>query len=104
MNARLNGQLIGADLHIQKMTDFQNAMTLERQQIATAQDPSLDETLQVEGMSNLIIESLISAGFDTPRKILNATPKELAAVPEISLKMADEILEKVRKKKGLKVG
>ncbi len=104
MNARLNGQLIGADLHIQKMSDFQNAMTLERQQIATAQDPSLDEKLQVEGMSTLIIESLISAGFDTPRKILNATPKELATIPEISLEMADKILEAIRKKKGLKVG
>jgi N utilization substance protein A len=104
MNARLNGQLIGADLHIQKMSDFQNAMTLERQHIATAQDPSLDEKLQVEGMSTLIIESLISAGFDTPRKVLNSTPKELATVPEISLEMADKILEEVRKKKGLKVG
>ena len=104
MNARLNGQLIGADLHIQKMSDFQNAMSIERQQFATAQDPSLDEKLQVEGMSTLIIESLISAGFDTPRKILNSTPKELATIPEISLEMADKILEEVRKKKGLKIG
>jgi N utilization substance protein A len=104
MNARLNGQLIGADLQIQKMSDYQNMMTIERQKIATSEDPTLDEKLSVEGMSSLIVGSLISAGFDTPRKVLAATPQEISAIPEISLEMADKILEEVRKKKGTKVG
>jgi N utilization substance protein A len=104
MNARLNGQLIGADLQIQKMSDYQNMVAAQRQQLAAAEDPTLDEKLQVEGMSSLILGSLISAGFDTPRKVLLATPQELAAIPEISLEMADKILDEVRKKKGAKVG
>ncbi len=104
MNARLNGQLLGVDLQIQKMSDYNQAITLEGQQIAASEDPILDEKLHVEGMSTLIVESLISAGYDTLRKVLNASPKELATIPEISLEMASKILEQVRKKKGLKVG
>ncbi len=98
MNARLNGQLVGVDLQIQKMTDYQNAMSIKRQQIASSEDPALDQELAIEGMSSLIIESLVSAGYDTPRKVLNASPQELAKIPEISLEMADKILDEVRKK------
>jgi hypothetical protein len=32
--------------------------------------------------------------------VLNATPEQLAIIPEISLEMADKILEKIRKKRG----
>lgn len=99
MNARLNGQLIGAELDVQKMTEYQNTMALERAQLATADDPTLDERLQVEGVSTMIIESLISAGFDTPRKLLNATAAQLAAMPEISMEMANKVLEQIRKKR-----
>lgn len=99
MNARLNGQLIGVDLQIQKMTDYQNSLTAQRQQLASSEDPTLDEKLQVEGMSTLIIDSLIAAGYDTPRKVLIASAQELAKIPEISLDMAYKILEEVRKSK-----
>jgi len=98
MNARLNGQLVGVDLQIQKMSDYQNVMTIKRQEIASSEDPVLDEKLAIEGMSSLIIASLVSAGYDTPRKVLNASPQELAKIPEISLDMADKILDEVRKK------
>jgi transcription termination/antitermination protein NusA len=81
------------------MSEYQNAMTMERAQIALSDDPTLDEKLQVEGMSHMILESLISAGYDTRRKILNATPQQLATIPEISLEMADKILEQIRKKR-----
>jgi N utilization substance protein A len=99
MNARLNGQLIGCELDVQKMSDYQAAMTQQRAQLALTDDPSLDEPLQVEGVSSLIIESFVSAGFDTPRKLLNATPQELAAISEISKEMADRVLEQIRKKR-----
>ena len=49
MNARLNGELIGAELHVQKMSHYQNTMNLERAQMALADDPTLDEPLTVEG-------------------------------------------------------
>lgn len=99
MNARLNGQLIGAELHVQKMSQYQNAMNIERAQLALADDPTLDEPLTVEGFSGMIIECLISAGFDTARKVLSATPEQLASIPEISVEMAYKILEQIRKKR-----
>ena len=74
-------------------------MNIERAQIAQSDDPALDEPLSIEGVSGMIIESLISAGFDTPRKVLNATADQLATIPEISLEMADKILEQIRKKR-----
>ncbi len=100
MNARLNGQLVEADLQIQKMSQYQAMMNIERAQLATADDPTLDERLTLEGsMWKMIVESLIGAGFDTPRKVLNATREQLATIPEISLDMADKILEEIRKKR-----
>jgi transcription termination/antitermination protein NusA len=99
MNARLNGELIGMDLHVQRWSDYQAAMNLERVQMAASDDPTLDQTLSIEGLSPLIVESLISAGFDTTRKVLNASPQQLATIPEISLEMADKILEQIRKKR-----
>ncbi|HKZ00092.1 MAG TPA: transcription termination factor NusA [Rhabdochlamydiaceae bacterium] len=99
MNARLNGSLIDAELNAQKMSEYQMATQLQRNEMATAEDPALDERLTIEGLSNMIVESLISAGFDTPRKVLNATPEQLTSIPEISMEMADKILEQIRKKR-----
>jgi N utilization substance protein A len=98
MNARLNGQLVGVELEVQKMSDYQKAMNLERAELASLDDPTLDEPLSVEGLSSMIVQSLISAGYDTRRKLLMVTPDQLAAnIPEISLEMADKILEQIRK-------
>lgn len=93
-NARLIGQLIGIELDVQRMSEYQAAMNIERSQLALMDDPSLDEALQIEGMSSMIIENLVSAGYDTPRKILT-TPREtlIALIPETSL---DKILEQIR--------
>ena len=77
------------------MTDYQRSVAVERAELAASSDPLLDEPLRVEGMSPLILESLTSAGFDTRRKLLATTPQELAKIPEISLEMADRILEQV---------
>lgn len=100
MNARLNGDLIGVDLHIQKMSQYQAALNIERSQLALAEDTSLDDPLTTEvGLSGMIIASLANAGFDTPRKILSATPEQLATTPEISLEMAYNILEQIQKKR-----
>ncbi len=99
MNARLNGQLVGVELEVQKMSDYQAAMTIERAELAQEADPTLDEELRIEGMSSLIVGSLISAGIDTRRKLLMATPEQLAAIPEISAEMAIKILDQIRKKR-----
>jgi N utilization substance protein A len=99
MNARLNGSLIGTELNVQKMSEYQAAMHIERSEIASSEDPTLDEPLTIEGLSGMIVESLISAGFDTARKVLSATREQLAKIPEISLEMADKVLEQIRKKR-----
>jgi N utilization substance protein A len=98
MNARLNGELAGVELHVQKMSQYQAAKHLERQELAASDDPTLDEPLnRIEGVSNMITQSLVGAGFDTPRKVLNSTPEQIATIPEISVEMADKILEQIRK-------
>lgn len=99
MNTRLCGQLIGIELDVQRMSEYQTAMNIQRAQMALMDDPSLDDKLSIEGMSSFIVESLISAGYDTPRKILNASTSDLANIPEISTEMADKILEEVRQKR-----
>lgn len=104
MNARLNGELIGAELQVQKMSDYQQIAAIQRQQLALAEDPTLDEKLHLDGMSSFITASLIAANYDTPRKVLQATPEELAKIPEISLEIANKVLNEICKKKGLKVG
>jgi N utilization substance protein A len=45
------------------------------------------------------VESLITAGYDTPKKVLNASATELSKIPGISEEMADKILEEVRLKR-----
>ncbi|MBY0528669.1 MAG: transcription termination factor NusA [Rhabdochlamydiaceae bacterium] len=103
MNARLNGDLANVELHVQKMSQYQAVMSVELAQLASSDDPSLDEPLAIEGISSMIIESLSGAGFDTLRKILTATREELATIPEISVEMADKIankiMEQIRKKR-----
>lgn len=98
-NARLCGQLISSELDVQRMSEYQTTMNIQRAQLALMDDPTLDDELKIEGMSSFIVDSLVSAGYTTPRKVLNATSAELAEIPEISAEMADRILEEVREKR-----
>lgn len=101
MNARLNSQLIGYELEVQRMSDYNRSMALQRNELATAEDPTLDEELdRIEGVNKLIFEHLVAEGFNTPRAFLTATPEKLTAIPGISLEMADKILEQIRKQRA----
>lgn len=101
MNARLNSQLIGYELEVQRMSDYNRTMALQRNELATADDPTLDEELdRIEGVNKLIFEHLVAEGFNTPRALLTATPEKLTAIPGISLEMADKILEQIRKQRA----
>jgi N utilization substance protein A len=100
MNARLNGELLGVDLEVQKMSDYHRAMALQRLQLAQSEDETLDQPItSLAGMSSLVADNLIAEGFDTQRKLLLAKPEDIAAVPGISLEMADRILEQLRKER-----
>ncbi len=100
MNARLNGQLIGYELDVQRMTDYHRSMAIQRTELATAEDPTLDLRLEgIEGIHPLIFENLAAEGYNTPRALLLAAPEVLAKLPGISLDMAEKIMEQIRKQR-----
>jgi N utilization substance protein A len=100
MNARLNSELIGYDLDVQRMSDYTRARTLQRQELAESDDPSLDEPLTgLEGINKMIVEHLIAEGYNTKRAILLAEPEKLTTIPGISAETADKILEQIRKQR-----
>lgn len=100
MNARLCGRLVGRELEAQRMSEYNRTMALQRAQLANDEDPSLDEKISsVEGVSSLLLDNLISEGYDTPRRLLMATPEQLSEVPGVSVDMADTILEHIRKER-----
>ncbi len=100
MNARLNSRLIGYELEVQRMSDYNRAMALQRNELASVDDPSLDEPLTgIEGVNKLIFEHLAAEGYNTPRRLLLSAPEQLAQVPGISLDMASKILEQIRKQR-----
>lgn len=100
MNARLNSRLIECELEVQRMSDYNRAMALQRNELASVDDPSLDEPLTgIEGVNKLIFEHLAAEGYNTPRRLLLSAPEQLAQVPGISLDMASKILEQIRKQR-----
>jgi N utilization substance protein A len=99
-NARLTGLLIGYELEVQRMSEYNKALEIQRLQLAEADDPRLDRPLEIEGTNKLIIHNLVHAGYDTMRKVLLASVDQIAAVPGISLDMAYKILEEVSKTPG----
>lgn len=105
MNARLNSRLIGYDLEVQRMTDYNRTMAIQRHELASTDDPTLDIPLEaIEGVNSLIFahisEHLQMKGFETTwRSILKTPPEELATIPGISLESANKILEQIRKQR-----
>lgn len=99
MNARLNAKLINKELLVKKASEYQKEQKIERHRLALSDDPELDQALEIENVNQFVVDSLKDAGFDTLRKLLNATPEELAKVASISPEMADDILDKIRKKR-----
>lgn len=100
MNARLNSELIGYELEVQRMTDYNKTMALQRTELAESNDPLLNEPLdEIDGVNNLIFQHLVAEGYNTLKSLLVATPEELAKIPGISLDMADRIIEQIRKQR-----
>lgn len=97
MNARLTGQLLGYELEVQRMSEFNKALEIQRLQLAESKDPALDAPLHLDGINKLIQQNLVEAGYDTQRKILMVSVDQLVQVPGISIDMAYRILEEVSK-------
>ncbi len=102
MNARLIGQMIGKEIEVQKLGDYQKLLTIQMAELGESPDASYDEKLKIEGVSGLINESLIGAGYETFRKFMQSDPAEIPAkVPGVNYyDLADKLLEQMRKKKG----
>ena len=99
MNARLNGKLIEMELLVKKASEHQKELRFDRHRLALSEDPELDKELEIEGVNQFVLDSLKEAGFDTLRKLLNATTEELVKEASISQDMADDILDKIQKKR-----
>jgi transcription termination/antitermination protein NusA len=99
-NSRLNAQLIGREIEVQRISEYNRAMTLQRIELGNSEDPTLDEIFEkIESINVLIVENLIDAGFDTPRKILLASPDELLKISGVSPELMDKLLETMRKER-----
>ncbi len=97
MNARLNAQLIDKELDFQKLTEFNRILSLQQLELVEAEGANLDVCIEeLEGVSPLIMKSLIDAGYNTPRTILSSTLEQIAQVPGISEDLADTIIESVK--------
>lgn len=100
MNARLNSRLIGYDLEVQRMTDYNRTMEIQRHELAETDDPTLDLPLEsIEGVNKLVFDHLVAEGYTTMRHLLQAAPEQLTAIPGISKEMASKILEQIRKQR-----
>lgn len=102
MNARLIGQMIGKDIDVQKMSEYQKLLTIQMAELGESSNEAYDEKLKIEGVSGLILESLIGAGYDTLRKFMQATPADISSkVPGVNYyDLAGRILDQIQKKKG----
>ncbi|MCH9612308.1 MAG: Transcription termination/antitermination protein NusA [Chlamydiia bacterium] len=104
-NARLIGELIGMEISIIKSSVNEKEIELERQNISESADDTLDEVFDhIENVNPLIVESLLSAEINTPRKILKMSADELAKSASISPEMADSVIEEIAKQRETHFG
>jgi transcription termination/antitermination protein NusA len=100
MNVKLNSELIGYDLEVQKMTDYRRAMSIQKAELAASEDPSLDvELKKIDGLNSLSFQHLVEEGLNTPRALLLATPEKLASVPGITVEIIEKFLDQIQKQR-----
>ena len=102
MNARLIGQMIEKEIEVQKLSEYQKLLAVQMLELGENPDTYLDDKLKIEGVSGLINESLIAAGYDSLRKFMKADPAEVPTkVPGVNYyDLADKIIEQMRKRKS----
>lgn len=97
-NIRLTSELTGIQISAHKASDYEKALSVERRQLALSESTDLDDPIdKLEDVPKIVIDSLIAANLDTPRKLLQLNPSELAKETSISIEVANSILEAIRK-------
>ena len=97
-NARLTAELVGLKVEIHKASEYKKQIMVERKQLSLLEEPILDEPItSLNGINQLIFENVRSSGLDTARKILSISSSEIASQADISLEMAEQILDEVVK-------
>lgn len=98
MNARLIGRLLESEIKVQKQSEYQKLMAVERAEIEMSSDPTLDQPLEhFKGLNQLLFDQIVET-YPTPRKLLLATPDEISNVPGISKELADQLLEELKER------
>jgi len=102
MNARLIGQLIAKEIDVQKLSEYQKILTVQMAEYAEDADPAYDEKFRIEGVSGLVTDSIVGAGYDTLRKFMQSNPAEITSkVPGVNYyDLADKLVDQIRKRKG----
>lgn len=96
-NVRLTSDLVGVKVEVHKLSEYQKELTFERRQLALSDNPALDkEITKIEGVNPLVMDSILAANLNTPKKLLSMTPQELAKLADISLQIAEDLLEQVK--------
>lgn len=98
MNATLNGKLIGYELEVQRHSDYNKSMAVQRLELSELDHPDLKQKIEsIPGISSFVFEHLVAAGFDTPQAILSASHDKLAAISGLTVELADKVLEQIQK-------
>lgn len=97
-NTRLIAELIDHEVKVYKESEYGKQELIERKQLALAEDPTLDEPLSIQGVNSLVMDMIISAGYDTPRKLLSADIKEICQKTELSQEKIDDIIDTLKQK------
>jgi len=104
MNAKLNGDLIGYELEVQKITDYNKSMHVQRLELSEMESPILEAKIDsIPGVNSMIFHNLAEAGYDTPKALLAASLEDLSQIPDMTLKMADHILETIQLEYSMKL-
>ncbi len=98
MNARLIGRILECAIDVQKISEYQKILAVRMVELGDSPNVSLDEPLRVEGVSPLILQGLIGAGYLTLRQFMHADPAEISQkVPGVNYyDLADKIADQLK--------
>lgn len=97
-NVRLTSELIETQVEVKKLSDYQKELVVLRKELVHSDNQELDQELKkIDNVNQFIINTILESGINTPRKLLQTSPVSLSQLTDISLQMAEDVLEQTRK-------